>query len=89
MVSQRQISSTANMDLWVPNYKLSITMRELKDTGAYFYNMLPPQIRSLSAFLVFKFIPCKFTKIANGIQFINEMHYNVMYCKYSLYFIDF
>ena len=38
-VSQRQTRSTANMDLWVPSYKLSITRCELKYTGAHFYTM--------------------------------------------------
>ena len=49
-VSQRQTRSTANMDLWVPNYKLSITRCGLKYTGAHFYNMLPSEIRSSSSF---------------------------------------
>ena len=53
-VSQRQTKSTANMDLWVPNYKLSITRCGLKYTGAHFYSMLPPEIRSLSSFPAFK-----------------------------------
>ena len=54
MVSQRQTRSTANMDLWVPNYKLSISRCGLKYTGAHFYNMLPPEVRSSSSFPAFK-----------------------------------
>ena len=54
MVSQRQARSTANMDLWVPNYKLSISRCGLKYTGAHFYNMLPPEVRFSSSFPAFK-----------------------------------
>ena len=53
-VSQRHKRSTANMDLWVPNHKLTITRSRLRYTGAYFYNMLPPYIRSSSSFQAFK-----------------------------------
>ena len=53
-ISQRHTRSTANMDLWIPNYKLTITRSELRYTGAYFYNMLPPDIRSSSSFQAFK-----------------------------------
>jgi hypothetical protein len=42
------------MDLWVPNHKLTITKSEIRYTGAYFYNMLPPDIRSSSSSQAFK-----------------------------------
>ena len=53
-VSQRQTRSTTNMELWVPKHKLSITRCGFKYSGAYFYNMLPPKIRSSSSFPAFK-----------------------------------
>ncbi len=53
-VSQQHTRSTTNMELWVPKYKLSMTRCGLKYSGAYFYNMLPPKIRSSSSFPAFK-----------------------------------
>ena len=48
-ISQRHTRSTANMDLWIPNHKLTITRSGLRFTGAYFYNMLPPDRLDLPA----------------------------------------
>ncbi len=53
-VSQRHTRSTTNMELWVPEYKLSITRCGLRYSGAYVYNMLPPKIRSSKSFPAFK-----------------------------------
>ena len=42
------------MNLWVTNFKLSITRNGLQYNGAVIYNMLPPDIKSSGSLSEFK-----------------------------------
>ena len=53
-VSQSRTRSSFNMNLWVPNFKLSITRIGLQYDGAVIYNMLPPDIKSSWPLSIFK-----------------------------------
>ena len=53
-VSQCRTRSSSNMNLWVPNFKLSITRKGPQYNGAVIYNMLPPDIKSSGSLYIFK-----------------------------------
>ena len=53
-VSQCRTRSSSNMNLWVLNFKLSITRNGLQYNGAVTYNMLPRDIKSSGLLSIFK-----------------------------------
>ena len=53
-VSQCRTRSSSNMNLWVPNFKLSITRNGLQYNGVVTYNMLPRDIKSSGLLSIFK-----------------------------------
>ena len=53
-LSQCRTRSSSNMNLWVPNFKVSITRNGLQYNGAVIYNMLPPDIKSSGSLSIFK-----------------------------------
>ena len=58
-VSQCRTRSSSNMNLWVPNFKLSITRNGLQynyleSIQLVIYNMLPPDIKSSGSLSIFK-----------------------------------
>ena len=53
-VSQCRTRSSSNMNLRIPNFKLSITRNGLQYNGAVIYNMLPPDIKSSGSLFIFK-----------------------------------
>ncbi len=65
VLGQYRTRSSTNMNLWVPNFKLSITRNGLQYNRAVIYNMLSPDIKSSGSLSIFKhkvyefFINCK------------------------------
>ncbi len=62
VLEQYRTRSSTNMNLWVPNFKLSISRNGLQYNGAviYIYNMLPPDIKSSGSLSIFKHKVYKF-----------------------------
>ena len=60
VLEQYRTRSSTNMNLWVPNFKLSITRNGLQYNGAVIYNMLPPDIKSSGSLSIFKHKVYKF-----------------------------